>query len=64
MYQRSIVATLSQRMSEPRRFLQILIGPRQTGKTTAVTHISTERWGSTASRLIGYVHSGIKRGPW
>lgn len=37
MYQRSIVATLSQRMSEPRRFLQILIGPRQTGKTTAVT---------------------------
>ena len=28
--------TLVARMNEPRRFLQILLGPRQTGKTTAV----------------------------
>lgn len=35
-YQRKIVETLSRRMGEPRRFMQILIGPRQTGKTTAI----------------------------
>lgn len=37
MYVRSIVQTLVTRMNEPRRFIQILLGPRQTGKTTAVT---------------------------
>ena len=36
MYERDIVDNLVARMQEPRRFLQILIGPRQTGKTTAV----------------------------
>ena len=36
MYQRSIVKTLADRMNEPRRFIQVLLGPRQTGKTTAV----------------------------
>ncbi len=37
MYQRDIVGTLVERVNEPRRFMQILIGPRQTGKTTAVS---------------------------
>ena len=36
MYQRSIVDTLVARMNETRRFIQILIGPRQTGKTTSI----------------------------
>lgn len=35
-YERDVVRTLVQRMEEPRAFLQILLGPRQTGKTTAV----------------------------
>ena len=36
MYQRKLVETLVSRMNEPRRYLQILIGPRQSGKTTAL----------------------------
>ncbi len=36
-YQRNIVNVIRNRINEPRRFIQILIGPRQTGKTTAVT---------------------------
>lgn len=36
MYRRTIVNTLVERMNEPRRFLQILLGPRQTGKSTAI----------------------------
>ncbi|MCL2203241.1 MAG: ATP-binding protein [Defluviitaleaceae bacterium] len=36
MYQRVLVSQLVGRLNEPRRFIQIVIGPRQTGKTTAV----------------------------
>ena len=36
MYTRKLVDTLVSRMNEPRQFIQILIGPRQTGKTTAI----------------------------
>lgn len=34
MFQRPQLATLSDRLQQPRRFLQILAGPRQVGKTT------------------------------
>jgi predicted AAA+ superfamily ATPase len=37
MFQRKLVAQLIDRLNEPRRFIQIVTGPRQTGKTTAVT---------------------------
>ena len=36
MYQRPLTATLKRRLSEPRRFIQIVLGPRQVGKTTCV----------------------------
>ncbi|MDR2957184.1 MAG: ATP-binding protein [Coriobacteriales bacterium] len=36
VYQRKLVSQLIQRLQEPRRFIQIVVGPRQTGKTTAV----------------------------
>lgn len=36
MFTRNLASQLAQRMSEPRRFIQIVVGPRQTGKTTAV----------------------------
>lgn len=37
MFQRKLVDQLIKRMKEERRFIQIVVGPRQTGKTTAVT---------------------------
>lgn len=37
MFQRDIVGTIVKRMNEPRRFMQIILGPRQTGKSTAVS---------------------------
>ncbi len=37
MYERSFVTTLCERLKEPRRFIQIVIGPRQTGKSTGVS---------------------------
>jgi predicted AAA+ superfamily ATPase len=37
MFKRKLAAQLVERLTEPRRFIQIVAGPRQTGKTTAVT---------------------------
>jgi uncharacterized protein len=34
LFQRPILATLLARVREPRRFMQVLLGPRQVGKTT------------------------------
>ncbi len=34
MYQRPHLEVLNRRLSEPRRFIQVLVGPRQVGKTT------------------------------
>ena len=36
MFKRELVSQLINRLNEPRRFVQIVVGPRQTGKTTAV----------------------------
>jgi predicted AAA+ superfamily ATPase len=36
MFQRALVLQLAERLNEPRHFIQIVVGPRQTGKTTAV----------------------------
>jgi uncharacterized protein len=39
MYQRNQCALLFKRLKEPRRFIQILAGPRQTGKTTIARQV-------------------------
>ena len=41
-YKRSLVLTLVKRINEPRKFIQVLTGPRQTGKTTALTQALEE----------------------
>ncbi len=38
-FQRDIVGHLKRRMGEKRRFIQVVTGPRQTGKTTAVLQV-------------------------
>ena len=39
MYKRPIHAMLMKRVQEKRRFIQVLSGPRQTGKTTIARQI-------------------------
>ena len=36
MFERSELQTLKKRINEPRRFMQVVMGPRQVGKTTLV----------------------------
>ena len=42
MYKRSYFRTVKNRIEEPRRFIQIISGPRQVGKTTLVQQILQE----------------------
>lgn len=42
MYHRPMYHTLLKRLREPRRFIQVLAGPRQTGKTTMVRQVADE----------------------
>ena len=48
MYERACVGLLAERLSEPRRFIQIVVGSRQTGKSTAVSqalsHVEAPEW--------------------
>jgi AAA+ ATPase superfamily predicted ATPase len=39
MYQRSLFQLIKTRMIEPRRFIQVVAGPRQVGKTTLVNQV-------------------------
>ncbi len=39
MYVRSIAKTIEGRLEEPRRFIQVVMGPRQVGKTTTVRQV-------------------------
>ena len=42
MFERHHLQTLIKRMQEPRRFLQVIMGPRQVGKTTLVTQLAAQ----------------------
>ncbi len=42
LYRRSLFNTLRKRLREPRRFMQVLVGPRQTGKTTLARQLARE----------------------
>lgn len=39
MFQRKLFKMLTERLQEPRRFIQVLAGPRQVGKTTAIRQV-------------------------
>jgi uncharacterized protein len=41
MYHRPVYQIIFDRLKEPRSFLQILTGPRQTGKTTLIRQVMT-----------------------
>ena len=47
MYKRPIFNAILKRLHEPRRFIQVLYGPRQTGKTTLARQIMEAFNGST-----------------
>ena len=47
MYKRPCYRVLLRRLSEPRRFLQVLAGPRQSGKTTLARQIMEDYPGQT-----------------
>lgn len=51
MYKLTIFNKLNARISEPRRYIQVVIGPRQVGKTTVVGQVLAQYGGACAYRL-------------
>lgn len=47
MYKRPVYPVMAKRLAEPRRFIQVLAGPRQTGKTTLARQILADFKGPT-----------------
>lgn len=39
MFERTHLQPLTKRIQEPRKFIQVIMGPRQVGKTTLVTQL-------------------------
>jgi predicted AAA+ superfamily ATPase len=54
-YQRPPAAVLARRLAEPRRFIQVVAGPRQVGKTTLVQQVvegqKATGWAESVKRL-------------
>lgn len=42
MYKRTLFETISKRLGERRRFIQVILGPRQVGKTTVIQQVLQE----------------------
>lgn len=42
MYERSYLKQIKSRMEEPRKFIQVILGPRQVGKTTMVNQLLSQ----------------------
>jgi predicted AAA+ superfamily ATPase len=51
MYERALLNVVVARMAEPRQFLQVLVGPRQVGKTTLVSQLA-QRLGSAGVDVL------------
>jgi len=39
MFQRSVLQEIKGRIFEPRKFIQVVVGPRQVGKTTVIKQV-------------------------
>ena len=65
MFQRTVLQEIKKRIDEPRRFIQVLSGPRQVGKTTvvkqALQQISIAHYYVTADDLYTADSAWIRR---
>lgn len=42
MFERPYLKSIKARIEEPRKFIQVILGPRQVGKTTMVTQLLSQ----------------------
>lgn len=42
MYERPYLKLVTSRIEEPRKFIQVILGPRQVGKTTMITQLLSQ----------------------
>ena len=56
MYERPLVRQIVARLKEPRRFVQVVMGPRQVGKTTMLKQAlaaADSRWTTSCAAANG-----------
>lgn len=58
MYYRKQLTILKNRLLEPRKFIQIIVGPRQIGKTTLIKQLKNE-----TNLYIDYVSADVENNP-
>ena len=56
MYKRVQYQTITKRLKEPRHFLQVVLGPRQVGKTTVIKQVVND----TLTKATNLVLKGAK----
>lgn len=61
-FRRAQADTLQARLREPRRFLQVVSGPRQVGKTTLVRQVLEDFAGPAVYATAD--EPGLRGGPW
>lgn len=61
-FQRPMAATLRRRLAEPRRFVQVVTGPRQVGKTTLVQGVAQQ--GGMPFRYASADEPTLRDGSW
>ena len=65
MFQRAIIQDIKERIEEQRKFIQVLVGPRQVGKTTLIMqlfhHIAMPYYFITADDLFAADNSWIRK---
>ena len=61
-FQREYAAVLATRLAEPRRFIQVVAGPRQVGKTTLVQQVLTQL--DRANVFVSADEPALRDGAW
>ena len=62
-YRREAARTLERRLSEPRRFIQVVTGPRQVGKTTLVRQV-VEAHAALTTHFVSADDPGLRDSTW
>lgn len=54
MFERIHLQTIKKRINESRKFIQVILGPRQVGKTTMMTQLLSQIYPTRLNQLTQY----------
>ena len=63
-YRRSQAAVLARRLREPRRFINVVAGPRQVGKTTLVQQVMLDKHDQRGTLFVSADEPALRDTAW